>query len=652
MTPLRIAMYTEGLPFTGDTPERRALGGSETAFVCVARELAALGHSVVAYCRCEREGLYDGVDYRRAERVEELVQQPADVFLCSRFFHALRVPIRARCRLLWMHDVLMPELADDLRALLPSLDRVFCLSEYHRSLTQAVAPEAAPRLRVTFNGVDHALVERAVAEAGPKRRQVMFTSCPERGLLQALTIYERLDDRTLALLVCGYVPLQPEHVSRIEELRARGFPIRVESFGKRDLYGEIARSLAVVYPSTFAEVFCISAVEAQACGTVFLTIDEFAMRETVGYERVAAGDEGAFLAALRRVLDEPALREELEARGRAHARRYTWRAVAERFLAEADGALADEPARVACFDRIGPRPHLPPPAQARPRSAEARPALTARATAPGSSPLPPSGLPLISCLTVTRGRLRLLKRAIRCYCAQTYPRRELVIVCDGDGRTRRAIERYLETLGRDDVRLVWCAPGRSLGALRNLSMAAAAGDLVCQWDDDDLCHPERLARQSAPLLAHGRGAALLTDQLHFFERERALFWVDWSAGGQVGGIWQLVPGTLMAYRDHALAYPEDGPASRRGEDSAFLEQLAARDAVLPLGGLGHLYVYTYHGGNTFPFEHHRGQLSRVASPDFVRERRPALEAALAWYPLPRPFTLGDAARPPLHEGHA
>jgi hypothetical protein len=529
---------------------------------------------------------------------------------------------------------------------------VFCLSEYHRFLTQAVVPDAASRLRVTFNGVDHALVGQAVVAAGPKRRQVMFTSCPERGLLQALAIYERLDDRTLELLVCGYVPLLPEHTSRIGELRARGFPIRVESFGKRELYREIARSLAVVYPSTFAEVFCISAVEAQACGTVFLTIDEFALRETVGYERVAAGDGDAFLSALRRVLDEPALREELERRGRAHALRYTWRAVAERFLAEAGAALADGPAPLAWFDRIGPRPHLPAPAKARPRGA-ARPAAPAeRATAPTPPPLPPSDRPLISCLMVTRGRLRLLKRALHCYVSQTYPRRELVVVCDGDARTRRAIERHLSQLGRDDVRLVWCEPGRSLGALRNLSMASAAGEIVCQWDDDDLCHPERLARQSAPLLARGRGAALLTDQLHFFERERALFWVDWSSGGQVGGIWQLVPGTLMAYRDQPFRYPEDGPAARRGEDSAFLEQLVARDAVLPLGGLGHLYVYTYHGGNTFPFEHHRGQLSRVASPDFVRERRSALEAALAWYPLPRPFTLGDAPRPPLHEGHA
>ena len=40
------------------------------------------------------------------------------------------------------------------------------------------------------------------------------------------------------------------------------------------------------------------------------------------------------------------------------------------------------------------------------------------------------GLPLISCLMVTRGRRALLEFAIDGFARQTYPNRELVIVCD------------------------------------------------------------------------------------------------------------------------------------------------------------------------------------------------------------------------------
>ncbi len=226
----------------------------------------------------------------------------------------------------------------------------------------------------------------------------------------------------------------------------------------------------------------------------------------------------------------------------------------------------------------------------------------------------------------------------------------MVIVTDAGARQRQAIEHHLRSLDRPDIRFIPVkGGGRTLGELRNLAIDAAQGDIICQWDDDDLYHPLRLEKQAAPLLAQGEGACLLTDQLHFFEPDRALFWVDWTAGGGVHGIWQLIPGTLMMYRQ-AFRYPEQGPAARCGEDSALLESLYANVPIIRLGGLGYLYLYTYHGLNTFPFEHHNGQLSRTAPPDFLTARKPDLLRALDYYPLPRPFTVYSVKEPFLRVG--
>ena len=41
-------------------------------------------------------------------------------------------------------------------------------------------------------------------------------------------------------------------------------------------------------------------------------------------------------------------------------------------------------------------------------------------------------LPLISCICVTREKPSLLKRAIDCFLAQTYPNKELVILYEDD----------------------------------------------------------------------------------------------------------------------------------------------------------------------------------------------------------------------------
>jgi glycosyltransferase involved in cell wall biosynthesis len=275
---------------------------------------------------------------------------------------------------------------------------------------------------------------------------------------------------------------------------------------------------------------------------------------------------------------------------------------------------------------------------------------TRPARPPASAPtfLSPAGskntLPMISCLTVTLNRLVLLKEAIHCYCQQTYPSRELIIVTDGTLRYRQAIDDHIRWLGRSDIRLVYVAePGRTLGALRNVSLDAAAGAVVCQWDDDDLNHPQRLERQFEHMNAARADACCFTDQLQFFFASRSLYWTDWKAGG-AQETEHLIPGTLMAYRDTQFRYPETGPFSATGEDSVLLSQIAATRTVAPFSGAGFLNIYSYHGRNVFSEVHHR----RIAmhgsrSPAFLRDRESILRSALRQYRLPEPYrvTTGD-----------
>lgn len=241
--------------------------------------------------------------------------------------------------------------------------------------------------------------------------------------------------------------------------------------------------------------------------------------------------------------------------------------------------------------------------------------------------------PKISCLTVTLNRLVLLKESIQCYCRQTYPNRELVIVTDGTPRYRQAIGDYLRWLGRHDIRLISVPQsGQTLGALRNISLAAATGEFVCQWDDDDLNHPQRLERQFAHLSSTKADACCLTDQLQFFFAERTLWWSDWRSEDE--RVKQLIPGTLMARRDARFRYPE----TTSGEDSVLLEDIFDNGTVVPLEEVGFLNLYSYHGKNVFPEVHHR----RIAfmggqSVDFLREHEAVLRDALRHYRLPQPY---------------
>jgi glycosyltransferase involved in cell wall biosynthesis len=349
---MNVVLYTEGLPFTGSTLSEQALGGSETAFISVAGEMARQGHTVTAYCLCGSEGVYDGVFYKDVSKINELHRGECDLFVCSRFFKIFSEGLRAKINFLWMHDFLVPEVANNLRPFLPRIAAVYCLSEYHRRLILRVLPEAESRLHKTTNGLDFSLINEAAATVAGKKHKIMYTSRPERGLWQALDLYESLNDAGLEFLICTYTTIKVDRVEayearcrqRIAALVGRGFPIRTGSFVKRELYRHLSESKLVVYPTDFHEVACISALEAQACGTVILTTDDFALKETVGYKGVPPRDMPEFSRRLRAILADDGLRLALEARGREHVLPYTWKNVARTFIEEAERRSAARPA--------------------------------------------------------------------------------------------------------------------------------------------------------------------------------------------------------------------------------------------------------------------------------------------------------------------
>jgi glycosyltransferase involved in cell wall biosynthesis len=241
---------------------------------------------------------------------------------------------------------------------------------------------------------------------------------------------------------------------------------------------------------------------------------------------------------------------------------------------------------------------------------------------------------------VTYDRLALAKRAIESFARQNYPHRELVVVTDGEERFRRALERYVAALGLDSVRFVFVDGERqTLGHLRNVSMDAAGGDVVCQWDDDDLSHPERLATQAAFMLENNAAACLLTDHLQFIADQRSLFWIDWTMGGVARGAARLAPGTLMMHRDVRGArfrYPEHGQIARQGEDSALLEALHASLPVAHLSDAGHMYLYQFHGRNTFSREHHYRLAGFRTSTSHLNDNAARIRDAARYYAIPRP----------------
>jgi len=229
---------------------------------------------------------------------------------------------------------------------------------------------------------------------------------------------------------------------------------------------------------------------------------------------------------------------------------------------------------------------------------------------------------LVSCLMVTKGtpeRLPGLTTAISCFAQQTHAPLELVIVVDSkDPGAHDRVTTLVAAMHAAGVRTIRGDDGMSLGALRNLSMRLSHGSFWCQWDDDDLHHPRRVAAQLAGLAAEDAGGVLLQDVLQYYPATQQLWWTNWHATQTRGH-----PGTLLCRRDCGISYPESGQDAQRGEDTVVACQLIARGALTTLGDQPFLYVYVSHGLNTYDSAHHqmlsarlgvsRGRISRHES---------------------------------------
>jgi UDP:flavonoid glycosyltransferase YjiC (YdhE family) len=221
--------------------------------------------------------------------------------------------------------------------------------------------------------------------------------------------------------------------------------------------------------------------------------------------------------------------------------------------------------------------------------------------------------PLISCLMVTRERPLLAQLAVHGFLSQSYSPRELIIIDDGPDDL---LQKWLEANAHESIRYFRLPDeGRSLGELRTIAINEAQGEYIAQWDDDDFSAPLRLELQMAAILLFGVSACLLM---------RHLLWVP-AAGALAKSTYRLWEGSAVLPREKIELYPDQ----RRGEDTAVIEQVVAHNRVILLD-MPELYLYTFHGSNTFAADHWLQHLQQATVRYQGFRYDPALAELQAW----------------------
>ncbi len=211
--------------------------------------------------------------------------------------------------------------------------------------------------------------------------------------------------------------------------------------------------------------------------------------------------------------------------------------------------------------------------------------------------------PLISCICVTSKRPLLLQRAIACFERQTYRNRELVISFPkSDQETRDLLLKI--SLFSDISLLVMERPDEeNLGSARNRAIEQANGTYICVWDDDDWYHNKRIEYQYEAIKGSiFRASVIQSILLCDFQNKETFF--------SPCRMWE---GTLLCEKEilQSQLYLEQ----ERGEDTAVVFNLHLKNILFNLVGAPFMYIYIYHGNNTWGENHFNSYFLQAVAMD-------------------------------------
>jgi glycosyltransferase involved in cell wall biosynthesis len=246
--------------------------------------------------------------------------------------------------------------SNGIRRALRAATRILTVSYASADEIVRAAPEAKRRVRVTYNAVDERFAPAEDADAARSCASSLLGT--ERPFFIVLGRDQPSKGHPTAMRAFARVARKGEHLVLLQRPRlghglhriATNLGILdrvhfVRQVDTPDLVALLQSANALLQPS-LSEGFGIPVLEAMACGCPVVASDIPPLREVLGEAGtlVPINDGVALGAAMRRLTDDPILRQERSAQGLERARQFSWDKTAAQTLevyreAAAEGAV-------------------------------------------------------------------------------------------------------------------------------------------------------------------------------------------------------------------------------------------------------------------------------------------------------------------------
>ena len=200
--------------------------------------------------------------------------------------------------------------------------------------------------------------------------------------------------------------------------------------------------------------------------------------------------------------------------------------------------------------------------------------------------------PLVSCICITHNAVEYLKKSVQCFQQQTYPHRELIVAFSSDNI---AAANFVATLQDTSIKTLVFPSTQplTLGEKRNLAINYATGFYFCVWDDDDWHNVNRISACVTSLAKSNYPGCALSNLVLYdgTSREAYLSATRWGWEATLFCQKSVVENPEFKYRHLDQA-----------EDSPLVYDLKMNNLLLAISQ-PELYIYIYHGKNTFRRDH-------------------------------------------------
>ncbi|MBR9973710.1 glycosyltransferase family 4 protein [Magnetospirillum sp. J10] len=335
-----IVMADDGIVFDGRTLDERPLGGAETSFIEMANALAARGHDVHVYNKCEMAVTHRGVHWHP---IGEGLPRTADLYIANRGDKLIRQVPGAKKTIFWIHNPAGYLLKWRYQWKLALRRPTIVFSGASHAGTYPAWGFAGGREIVLYGLTD--LFCHATERAPPPPRAV-FTSNPLRSLDWLLDVWESS--------VHPAIPAAQLHIfagmatygtagqakagkmgpvlERAAALVDKGVVLR-GPVPKAQLVDELAQARVLMYRGDIGETFCSAVAEAQAMGVPTVLEDIACMNERLIDGQTGFVSRGAadFAAHSIKLLADDTLWTSQHRTCLEHQRRWRWDDAAREF---------------------------------------------------------------------------------------------------------------------------------------------------------------------------------------------------------------------------------------------------------------------------------------------------------------------------------